>query len=73
VADGAQPQIVKFFKMGDLSPKKKARDALPVKQAIASKDGLKKWSTNGQMLAQMVTSVISCAREWTNPAEERPS
>jgi hypothetical protein len=40
VADGAQPQIVKFFKMGDLSPKKKARDASPVKQAFASKDGL---------------------------------
>jgi hypothetical protein len=41
VADGAhQPQIVKFFKMDDLSPKKKARDALTVKQAFASKDGL---------------------------------
>jgi hypothetical protein len=44
VANGAQPQIVKFFKMGDLSPKKKVRDALPVKQAFASKDGLNKWS-----------------------------
>jgi hypothetical protein len=40
VADGAQPQIVKFFKMGNLLPKKKARDASPVKQAFASKDGL---------------------------------
>jgi hypothetical protein len=41
VTDGAhQLQIVKFFKMGDLSPKKKASDALPVKQAFASKDGL---------------------------------